>query len=87
MVAADVRADFNSGSSPKFGYYVGGEYFAGRLIPLRVGYSYDTITGTQYLSGGIGIYADSAGVDFAYRHEIRGNEGRLIAFTFKLQIN
>jgi hypothetical protein len=87
LIAADVRADFNSGSSPKLGYNVGGEYFAGRLLPLRVGYSYDTISQTQYLTGGIGIYADRAGLDVAYRHEIKGNEGRMIAFTFKLQVD
>lgn len=86
LVAADLRADFNSGSSLKLGYTVGAEYFAGKLVPLRVGYSYDNITHTQYLSGGIGIYADGAGVDFAYRHEVKGEEGRMIALTFKVQV-
>jgi hypothetical protein len=87
LLAADLRSDFNSGPSPKLGYNIGAEYFAGRVLPLRVGYSYDNIAQTQYFSAGAGLYADKIGIDVAYRHEIKGNEGRMIAFTIKVQID
>ncbi len=78
--AADVRADF-TGSSPRFAYHGGLEYILGGAFPLRAGYSRDNILSTQYVSGGLGFFGKGGGIDVAYRHEIGGADGRLLALA------
>jgi hypothetical protein len=82
-VAADARADF-TGPSTRFAYHGGVEYVLGGTVPLRAGYSRDNIIGTNYVSGGIGFSGKGGGIDFAYRHELGGSEGRLFALTLRL---
>jgi hypothetical protein len=56
------------------------------MVPLRAGFVYDQIAGNaKYLSFGSGFFYQGSGVDIAYRHEIGGFNGRLIAITIKLQ--
>ena len=55
-------------------------------VPLRIGYQYDDIMHHQYISAGVGWFNQGSGIDFAYRHEIGGTEGRLISLTLKLQL-
>ena len=57
-----------------------------RVCPVRIGYQFDGIANHQYLSGGIGWFSDGSGIDFSYRHELGGQEGRLISLTLKLQL-
>lgn len=46
----------------------------------------DTIAGHQYISAGVGWFNKGSGIDFVYRHELGGAEGRLISLTLKLQL-
>jgi hypothetical protein len=86
-LAADLRGDFGVGGTTPFSFNFGGEYIAGSSFPLRAGYAFDTITHSHFVSGGLGFVSDGTGVDVAYRQEIGGERGKLVALTLKLQIN
>jgi hypothetical protein len=85
--AFDVRADFGIADVPVQMAYGGGlEYILADMFPLRAGYSYDTVMGTQHISCGLGYAYQGGGIDLAYRHELAGNDGRLLMLTFKMQM-
>jgi hypothetical protein len=81
----DLRADFN-GPTPRFAYHGGLEWLIGASVPVRVGYQYDGIMNHHYVSGGLGWFVQGSGIDLAYRHELGGAEGRMVALTLKLQV-
>ncbi len=81
----DLRMDFNQ-PTPRFAFMGGAEWLIASHFPLRVGYQADNIGHHQYISGGAGWFVDGSGFDLSYRHEIKGDEGRLIALTVKLQL-
>ncbi|MFZ5470255.1 MAG: hypothetical protein ACOZIN_12540 [Myxococcota bacterium] len=83
--ALDVRADFG-GPSPLLSYAGGVEYIIGAGLPLRAGYTTEPAQGQQWLSAGVGIITEGGGLDVAYRHELGGLTGRLIALTLKMQV-
>jgi hypothetical protein len=85
-LAADFRGDFGVSGPTPFAFHLGGEYIAGDAVPLRVGYAYDSLTHSHFVSGGLGLMVEGGGLDLAYRHEVGGNEGRMIAVTFKLKL-
>jgi hypothetical protein len=35
---------------------------------------------------GIGLMTPGGGLDLAYRHDVEGEKGRLVALTFKMQV-
>lgn len=78
------RMDFNA-RFPRWAWAVGVEWIAGEVVPIRAGFVWDNITGTKYVSGGLGFFVEGSGVDVAYRAEIGGYKGHLIAVTIKLQ--
>lgn len=94
--AVDVRMDFNGKRiengvevlDPKLAVHAGIEWLIASSVPIRVGYQWDGIAepNHHYVSGGIGWFYEGSGIDFAYRHEIGGREGRLISLTLKLQL-
>jgi hypothetical protein len=84
--AADVRADFTSAPTTQLTYNGGLEYILGGGVPIRGGYSYDSLSNSHFISGGLGLMGESGGVDFAYRHEVGGADGRLLALTFKFRL-
>ena len=84
--AADARTDLGDASATHYTYNVGGEYGAGGSFAARIGYSYETLTHSNFLSGGLGVNLSGGGVDLAYRHELGGSEGRLLALTIRLQL-
>lgn len=83
--AFDLRMDFNQ-AQPRFAYHGGVEWLIGKTFPLRAGYEFDGIAGHQYVSGGVGYFVEGSGVDVAYRHELGGQEGRMLSLTLKLQL-
>lgn len=83
--AFDVTMDFNQASA-RFAFAVGLEWLAAETFPLRLGYQHDGITGRQYLGLGVGYFDEGSGVDLAYRRELSGAGGDLIALTLKLQL-
>jgi hypothetical protein len=86
-LAADIQADFlPNTTTPLFAFRGGAEYIAGDAVPLRLGYAYDNVTRSQFLSAGLGYVAAGSGVDVAYRHEFGGNLGRWVVVTLKLQV-
>ncbi len=83
--AADLRADFSAVPSTQVAYGAGLEYVLSGAVPFRAGYSHDNITGNEFLSAGIGFQTSgNGGIDFGYRHELGGTQGRLFALTLKL---
>jgi len=83
--AGDLRADYTTDNT-QYLPGTGLEYVVGGGFPLRAGYAYNSRTSSHYVSGGLGLLGDGAGIDFAYRHEFGGAESRLIALTLKLQL-
>ncbi len=85
--AVDVRMDFNE-LNPRLAVHAGIEWLIAQSFPIRIGYQWDGIANPNhhYISGGIGWFYEGSGIDFAYRHEIGGLEGRLISLTLKLQL-
>ena len=84
---AEVRADFNDPKGTKVAVSGGLEWLAGDTFPLRIGYSYDQISGTQHVGFGVGYFSEGSGIDLAYRHEINGTQGKMLALTIKIQFN
>ena len=84
--AFDLRMDFNDPNGARLAYHAGLEWLIAEAVPLRIGYQYDDIAHHQYISAGVGWFNQGSGIDFAYRHEIGGTEGRLISLTLKLQL-
>ena len=86
-VAADVRADFTTNDDNTFTYNGGVEYIFGQVLPVRAGYTYDGFQRISQLSTGIGFITEAGGgLDLAYRHDLGGEKGRLLALTFRLQM-
>lgn len=83
--AFDLRMDFNQ-PAPRFAYHGGLEWLIAEAFPVRLGYQYDGIMNHQYFSGSIGWFSQGSGVDVAYRHELGGQEGRMVSLTLKLQL-
>lgn len=81
----DLRMDFNQ-PDPRLAYHGGIEWLIAQAFPVRIGYQYDGIANHQYLSGGIGWFNEGSGVDLSYRHELGGQDGRLVSLTLKLQL-
>jgi opacity protein-like surface antigen len=85
-VATDVRADFDEDTSTRWNYGAGLEYILGEAIPVRVGYAYDTATRDSELGVGAGIMTEGGGLDLAYKHDFSDRGSRLLALTFKIQL-
>ena len=83
-LAADLRGDFGvPGKSLALAFNAGGEYIFSNAFPVRLGYSLDKITNRQDLSAGAGFIVDNMGVDVAYRHELGGIHGHMVALTLR----
>jgi hypothetical protein len=83
--AFDLRMDFNQPMA-RFAFLGGLEWLISQTFPLRIGYSYDGITNHQHLSFGVGYFLEGSGIDFSYRHELGGAEGRMLSATLKMQL-
>lgn len=83
----ELRTDFNQNGSARLAFSGGLEWLAADTFPLRIGYSYDQITGTQHVGFGLGYFTEGSGIDLAYRHELNGTEGKMLALTIKIQFN
>ncbi|MFP2931759.1 hypothetical protein ACLESO_42580 [Pyxidicoccus sp. 3LG] len=87
-VAGDVRADLVTNDKTTLTYNGGLEYILGQVLPLRAGYTYDGFRETSQLSTGIGFLTQQGGgLDLAYRHDLGGRKGRLLALTIRMQMN
>ncbi|WP_426749442.1 hypothetical protein [Myxococcus sp. Y35] len=87
-LAGDVRADFTTNDTTTLTYHGGLEYILGQVFPVRAGYSYDGFTRTSQISTGLGFMSEGGGgLDFAYRHDLGGPKGRMLALTIKLNMN
>ncbi len=84
--AADVRADFTTNSQTTLTYSGGVEFLLGKQFPLRAGYTWDGFTRSSQIGAGLGLQLKGGGIDLAYRHDIGGENGRLLALTFKVQV-
>ena len=83
---ADVRADFTTNERTTLTYSGGLEFLVSRQLPLRAGYTWEGFTRSSQLSVGTGLLLKGGGIDLAYRHDIGGENGRLLALTIKVQV-
>lgn len=83
-LAADGRADFGLPDRVGYALNFGGEYLVGQFLPIRAGYSLDKISNRQDLSVGVGFLIDTMGIDVAYRHELGGMGGKMVALTLRV---
>ncbi len=81
----DLRMDFNQ-PTPRFAYMGGLEWLIAQSFPVRIGYQHDDINKHQYLSGGVGWFVEGSGFDVSYRHELKGDEGKMVSLTVKIQL-
>ncbi|MDY7229258.1 hypothetical protein [Hyalangium rubrum] len=87
VLAADVRADFQTREQSVFTYSAGLEYILGQAIPMRIGYTYDGFNEASQLGVGFGFMSqEGSGIDFGYRHDLGGEKGRVLALTLKMQV-
>lgn len=84
-IAMDGRADF-SGQRTRYNYGAGFEYILGEAFPVRAGYAYDTATRESEVGVGLGVMTGGGGVDVSYKHDFSDRESRLLAITFKVQL-
>jgi hypothetical protein len=84
-LAADVRSDLGE---PRvlLPYNAGAELVVGELLPLRVGYGYDALTGARGVGAGMGLMLDGLELDLGYRHELGGAFSRLLALTVRMRV-
>ena len=82
-----MRADFAHQDKAKLSYHVGSEFFVTQSLPLRAGFMRDPLTGSNYWSAGVGGIDTGGGVDLGYRHELGGNQGRMILLTLRLMLD
>lgn len=82
----ELRSDVNE-KEPRFAYSGGIEWLIAQAFPIRAGYLNDRISKAQFVSGGIGYFSEGSGIDLSYRHELGGNEGRMLSATIKVQFN
>ncbi|MBS1150590.1 MAG: hypothetical protein H6Q89_2288 [Myxococcaceae bacterium] len=83
----ELRADFNQPAQARVAFSGGMEWLIADTFPVRVGYSYDQMAGTQHVGFGLGYFTEGSGIDLSYRHEINGTQGKLLALTIKIQFN
>jgi hypothetical protein len=67
---ADAMADFTTYKSTAGRYMLGGEFFAGGHVPLRLGYRYDDGTKTHSLAGGLGYIDSHWSVEVGLRQDV-----------------
>src|SRR5260370_12740907 len=67
-LAVDLRADFIS-TLPKSELTPGSDIdtMPGASVPLRAGYTYDSLTNSHFVSGGLGVVGDGGALDVVYR--------------------
>lgn len=84
--AADVRGDFTTQAQSTFTYSGGLEFLIAKQFPLRAGYTWDGFTRSSQLGFGLGLVTQGGGIDLAYRHDLGGEGGKLLALTVKVQV-
>lgn len=82
-IALDVLGDPGAKGGIKPIYDVGAEYIFGSVLPVRVGYTGNTYTKSNYLSLGLGYLTPKASLDLSYRHQFNG-KGRMILLTLEI---
>ncbi len=76
----DGLADVTSFEGVQFLIGAGGEYFVSGIVPLRLGYRFDTGRETHDVTGGVGYTDRHFGVDLSLRQRVSGgDETRLMA--------
>ncbi len=71
LLSADGGVDLTSdpnGAHPIFS--VGAEYFAGAMVPIRLGYQRLAATGQNMLTAGLGVRMKTAGLDAGFRMDL-----------------
>lgn len=72
-VEASALVDTTSAPDPSWGARAGMEWLQGEHVPLRAGYSYDSLRGVHAGAAGLGYVGIKFGFDASVRHEFSGS--------------
>jgi opacity protein-like surface antigen len=86
-LGADILADITSWKGADFTIGGGAEIFAGRSVPIRAGYSYETKRTQHTLSLGIGYTDNSVGADISLRQQLGGGGDTRIMGAFRFYVH
>jgi hypothetical protein len=70
---ADVLGDFTTWTKDVVRANIGGEYFLGDHVPLRLGYRYDQGTNSHAISGGLGYIGRQWSIEYSLRRDVAGD--------------
>lgn len=87
VIGGDLLVDVTSFNKTDFTIGGGAEVFAGRTVPLRVGYSYDIKRSQNTLTFGIGYTDTSVGLDVSLRQQIGGEGDTRLLGSFRYYIH
>jgi len=83
-IASEARSDLGRGPLHPI-INAGAEMFLGKSFALRTGWEWRQPTAQNFVTGGIGVVLDNAGLDLGYRQGLSG-AGSLLVGTFRLQL-
>lgn len=81
--SADLKSDLGL-TSRQLAFGLGAEFVLG-ITAFRGGYARNNRTQSSYLSGGLGLFGDGAGLDIGYRQEVGGTHSRLLSLSFQIR--
>ena len=84
LIEADLVVDFSSHNELSQEIDLGAEIFLAGLVPVRIGYIFDTYYQMNSIAAGIG-YTDTAfALDVGFQYEIRNNGRFFLAFGLRI---
>jgi len=83
QLVGEARSVLTDVENPTWEYAGGAEYLAGQILALRGGYRYLSDSDASVIAAGAGFRSNTAGLDFAYEHNLTDNEYR---FSVALQL-
>ena len=87
-LAADFGVDINSEPDDvNFLIEAGGEYLIGGSVPLRVGYTHETLDTSNHVTGGVGWRASRFGIDASGDVNVNSPEDFTISASFSVFFN
>lgn len=86
LLAFDANLDFETREEMQAELNAGAEYAISGVVPLRVGYMYDQITGNHHITAGIGYVSQYAGADFGFRQNMGVKDDNIFSLNVKMFI-
>lgn len=84
LASFDAVIDFETSEKTEAQLNGGLEYAIGGQVPLRVGYQYDRITDSQFISGGIGYVSRVVAADFGFRQNLNSGTDNIFSLSVRV---